>query len=91
MRIAIAATLLLFASPAMAVTFTPVTPVHVAPVVHIAPAVRVNPGMHNHSMGKPATKGGRVGTQSHIVTVVTDTSTSKKCADQKSGKDCQKK
>jgi hypothetical protein len=91
MRIAIAATLLLFASPATAVTFTPPPPVHVAPMVHVAPAVRVNPGVHNHSMGKPATKGERVGTHSHTVTVVTDTSTSKKCTDQKSGKDCQKK
>ena len=71
----------------MAVTV--VTPVHVAPVVHMAPAVRVNPGAHVHSSIKAGTKAR--GTHSRYIPIVTDTPTTKKCADQKSGKECQKK
>jgi hypothetical protein len=91
MRTVILVTLLLFSTPVMAVTFTPVAPVHVAPIVHVSPTVRVNPGVHGHSMIKPGTKGSHVGTHSRNVTVVTDTSTSKKCADRKSDKGCAKK
>ena len=86
MRSAIVGTVLLFAAPAVAATY--VAPVHVVPAVHVAPVVRTNPGVHSNSTIKPGTKGG---THTRTITVVTDTPTTKKCADKKSAKDCQKK
>jgi hypothetical protein len=86
MRSAIAATLLLISTPAMAVVVTPVhvAPVHVAPV-RVAPTVRVNPGVHGHATVKSGTKA-----HNRTITVVTDTPPApKKCAD--SGKDCAKR
>jgi hypothetical protein len=96
MRPAIAATLLLLPTSAMAGTFV-YTPVHVAPVVHVAPMVHVAPTVHVnpgvHPVVRTTPTGGRVVMHSHSKTlpvmVVTTTPNPKKCA--KSGKDCQNK
>ena len=87
MKIAVTLTVILFSTSAMAATFVAPPPVHVAPQIHVNPVVRGN------STVKPVTPKaqGKVHTHPKVLPVVdaTTTSTSQKCADQKSGKGCQ--
>src|SRR5438045_3912773 len=81
-REAIAGTLLLFSTSAIAGTYVPVhvapihvaplhvAPVHVAPVVRGAPVVRVNPVVRAHSPIAPVHSNGRTGSHQKLPVMV---------------------
>jgi len=64
-------------------------------MVHVAPVVHVNPGVHTQTV-KPVTQKGPIKTHSRpkslpVADASVAPSTSKKCADEQSRKDCLKK
>jgi|HubBroStandDraft_2_1064218.scaffolds.fasta_scaffold721431_2 hypothetical protein len=92
MRSPIAVTVLLFAAPVTAAAYVPPPP---PPMVRVAPMVRVNPGVHTQTV-KPVTQKSQIKTHARpkslpVADASVAPSTSKKCADEQSRKDCVKK